>query len=107
MSDNEEQHTAGIPERPRGQRMGRGGNPDRNREEMQDEALTPALRGIRPEENEFFGDNSAQHVGADPVTPRSNTPSVPATLPVGEPLGQSGGERQAKQQIADAQKGES
>ncbi len=100
MTDKEEQQKAGIPERPRGQRMGRGGNPDQNRVEKENiahSAATPALRGERPESSDFFADDSAQQVATDAVTPRSNTPSIPATLPTNTPLGQSGGEAEFKQ----------
>ncbi len=105
MIDNEEQHTVGIPEHPRGQRMGRGEDLDAKRQEMEDG--TPALSGVRGENSEMFADESAQHFGGDSVTPDTVSPSTPGTIPTGEPLGQSGGERQAKQQIADAKKGES
>ncbi len=102
MSDNEEQHTVGIPERPRGQRMGRGEDLDAKRQEMEDG--TPALSGIRAENSEMFADASTQHFGGDSVTPATTSPSTPGAIPTGEPLGQTGGERQAKQQIADSQK---
>jgi hypothetical protein len=73
--------------------MGRGEDRDQNREAK---AETPALRGERKDENEFFADKSSQHVGSDGATPRSNTPSTPAALPAGKPLGQSGGEKEFK-----------
>lgn len=104
MSESEEQdlhqHTAGIPTTPRGQRMGRGDDYDPNRHEKEDIAeagATPALRGMRPEASDHFADNSTQQVGSDPVTPRSNTPSIPAAIPSGTPFGQSGGEAEFKQ----------
>ena len=105
MSDNEEQHTVGIPETPRGQRMGRGDDLDIKRQEM--ESGTPAISGARAEGSEMFADDSAQHFGGDSVTPDTASPSTPGAIPTGEPLGQSGGERQAKQQIADSQKSKS
>lgn len=93
----EEQSKAGIPQKRRGQQMGDGANPDQNREEMND---TPALRGRRAEESEHFADESTQQVGSDAATPRSNTPSVPAAMPAGERLGESGGEKAFKERQA-------
>jgi hypothetical protein len=94
MATKKDQHKAGTPQTPRGQEMGRGDDKDQNREAKAD---TPALRGRRKEANEFFADESSQHAGSDGATPRSNTPSIPATLPAGKPLGQSGGEKEFKQ----------
>jgi hypothetical protein len=93
MAIKKDQHKAGAPQKPRGQEMGRGEDRDQNREAKAD---TPALRGRRKKANEFFADESSQHVGSDGATPRSNTPSIPATLPAGKPLGQSGGEKEFK-----------
>jgi hypothetical protein len=93
MATKKDQHKAGAPQKPRGQEMGRGEDRDQNREAKAD---TPALRGRRKKANEFFADESSQHVGSDGATPRSNTPSIPATLPAGKPLGQSGGEKEFK-----------
>jgi hypothetical protein len=91
MSSKEKQSKAGIPAKRRGQQTGRPDtNPDQNRQEMKD---TPAMRGRRKAANKMFADESAQHVGADAATPKSASPSVPAALPAGKPLGQSGGER--------------
>lgn len=101
MSAKKDQHKAGIPAKPRGQQTGRPGNPDQNREAMKD---TPALRGRRKKASEMFEDESAQHVGADAATPRSNTPSIPAAAPTGLPLGQSGGEKEFKQRQAKTKK---
>lgn len=100
MTNKEEQAKAGISEEPRGQRMGRGNDLDQKREEKENIAQpggTPALHGNRPESSEFFADDSSQQVGTDPVTPRSNTPSIPAAMPTDTPLGQSGGEREFNQ----------
>jgi hypothetical protein len=94
MATKKDQHKAGAPQQPRGQEMGRGDDRDQNREAK---AETPALRGRRKQESEFFADKSSQHVGADGATPRSNTPSVPATLPANTKLGESGGEKEFKQ----------
>lgn len=93
MATKKDQHKAGAPQKPRGQEMGRGRDRDQNREAMAD---TPALRGRRKKESEFFADESAQHVGGNAARPRSNQPSIPATLPAEKPLGQSGGEKEFK-----------
>lgn len=94
MATKKEQHKAGTPQKPRGQEMGRGTDKDQNREAMAD---TPALRGRRKKESEFFADESSQHVGANAARPRSNQPSIPATLPTNVKLGESGGETEFKQ----------
>ena len=96
-SNKEKQRKAGIPEKPRGQQTGRPGNPDKNRVAKAD---TPALRGRRKEANEMFADKSSQHMGAPSNRPRSNTPSIPAAMPKGQPLGQSGGEKEFKSRQA-------
>jgi hypothetical protein len=97
MSNKKDQHKVGTPQKPRGQQTGFAGNPDQNREEMKN---TPALRGRRKGANKMFADESAQHVGNDPATPRSNTPSVPAAIPTGTKLGETGGERVFKKRQA-------
>jgi hypothetical protein len=94
MATKKEQHKVGAPQQPRGQEMGRGDDEDQNREAS---AETPALSGRRKEENEFFADKSSQQVGSDAATPRSNQPSVPATLPADTKPGESGGEKEFKQ----------
>jgi hypothetical protein len=77
----EKQSKVGRSTKLRGQQTGRADTvPAQDREAMQD---TPALRGRRKQANEFFGDESKQHAGADAATPRSNTPSVPAAMPTG------------------------
>jgi hypothetical protein len=91
----------GTPQKPRGQQTGFAGNPDQNREEMKD---TPALRGRRKGASKMFADESAQHVGNDAATPRSNTPSLPAAIPTGTKLGETGGERVFKKRQAKRQK---
>ena len=68
-----DQHKAGIPPKPRGQQTGFAGNPDQNREEMEN---TPALTGRRKSANKMFGDASEQHVGGNSVTPSTNAPST-------------------------------
>jgi hypothetical protein len=94
MGTKKDQQKAGAPPIPRGQEMGRGDDRDQNREAMKD---TPALRGRRKRANKMFADESAQHVGGDAVTPSSASPSLPAAIPTGVPLGQSGGEKVFKQ----------
>lgn len=93
MSSKKEQSKVGRKERPRGQQTGFAGNPDQNREEMKN---TPALRGRRKSANKMFADESAQQVGSDASKPRSNTPSIPAAMPTGVKLGESGDERAFK-----------
>jgi hypothetical protein len=101
MGNKKEQHKAGTPQKPRGQQTGFAGNPDQNREAMKD---TPALRGRRKSASKMFADESAQHVGNDAATPRSNTPSLPAAIPTGTKLGETGGERVFKKRQAKRQK---
>jgi len=98
MGNKKDQHKVGTPQKPRGQQTGFAGNPDQNREEMKD---TPALRGRRKGASKMFADESAQHVGGDAATPRSNTPSVPAAVPTGTKLGETGGERVFKKRQKD------
>jgi hypothetical protein len=97
LSRKKDQQKVGIPEKRRGQQMGKPGAPDQNREVMKD---TPALSGRRKKKNAMFADASRNHLGGDAVTPRSNQPSTPAQTSGGHP-GQTGGEiafkrRQAK-----------
>ena|SRR4051812_20783788 len=101
MGSKKDQHKAGTPEKPRGQQTGFAGNPDQNREAMKD---TPALRGRRKNASKMFADESAQHVGNDAATPRSNTPSIPAAAPTGVKLGETGGERVFKQRQSQRRK---
>src|SRR5207253_8337008 len=96
MSSKKDQHKVGTPRKPRGQQMGVAGNPDHNREAMKE---TPALRGRRKKATKMFADESSQHVGGDAATPRSNTPSLPAAIPTGKKLGETGGERAFKQRL--------
>ena len=98
MASKEKQSKVGRSTKLRGQQTGRADTtPAQDREAMQE---TPALRGRRKRASEMFADESAQHAGADAATPRSNTPSVPAALPAGKPLGQTGGEREFKERQA-------
>ena len=94
MVSKKTQSKAGVPERRRGQQMGdERSQPDKTREAK---AETPALRGRRKEASKFFADDSAQQTGSRGETPRDNTPSVPAAVPTGTKLGESGGESEFK-----------
>jgi hypothetical protein len=97
MANEKDQHKVGIPKKPRGQEMGRPGLEDRSRQSKKE---TPALHGRRKKANEMFADDSAQHVGANPSAPRSNSPSTPGALPGDVKLGESGGETAFKQRHA-------
>ena len=77
MPTQKDQHKAGIPPKPRGQQTGFAGNPDQNREEMEN---TPALRGRRKRGNKMFADASEQHVAANAATPSTNAPSTVVNL---------------------------
>jgi len=101
MVTKKDQHKVGTPRKPRGQQMGFAGNPDQNREAMKD---TPALRGRLKKATRMFADESSQHETGDAVTPRSNSPSVPAAAPTGVKLGETGGERVFKQRQAKRRK---
>jgi len=95
MVSKKTQSKAGIPARRRGQQMGdERSHADKTLEAKEQ---TPALRGRRKEASEFFADESSQNTGAGPEAPRDNTPSVPAAIPTGTKLGESGGEREFKQ----------
>ena len=102
MASKKAQRKAGVPERRRGQQMGDGRSQPSKVAEAQEE--TPALRGRRKTESKFFSDDSSQKAGTRGETPRDNTPSVPAAIPTGEKLGESGGERSFKQRQSGAAK---
>ena len=95
MVSKKDQHKVGTPERPRGQQMGFKGQPDQNREEMDN---TPALLGRRKRSNKMFADASEQHIASDATKPSTNAPSVPAAVPPVK--GESGGEREYKERLA-------
>ena len=102
MSSRKQQSKAGVPAKRRGQEMGDGSSgPDKASIEKE---KTPALRGRRKEANKMFADNSSQQVGSDSALPRSNTPSLPAALPTGVKLGESGGETVFKRRQAQKSK---
>jgi hypothetical protein len=46
----------------------------------------------------MFGDASAQHIGSDPITPSTNSPSTPAMNT--RVKGDSGGEKVFKRRLA-------
>jgi hypothetical protein len=103
MASRKAQSKAGIAESRRGQQMG----DDRSKPSKLDEeqkARTPALRGRRKTENKFFADDSSQAAGTSGETLRDNSPSVPAAVPTGTKLGESGGERAFKQRQSRATK---
>ena len=102
MVSRKTQSKAGIAEKRRGQQMG----DERSRPSKVDEAKreTPALRGRRKTESKFYADESSQNVGSDGEAPRDNSPSVPAAIPTGTRLGESGGERAFKQRLSRAPK---
>jgi hypothetical protein len=100
MVSRGEQQKAGIRRKRRGQQTGFAGNPDQNRQEMEQ---TPALRGRLKQTNKMFADKSLQHVASDATKPKSNSPSTPA-MTSAKKLGESGGERVFKQRLARKKK---
>ena len=104
MASRKAQEKAGAPATRRGQQMGDTRSTNTPAKQEQAKANTAAARGRRTEVNEFFADDSAQQVGSNAARPRSNSPSIPAALPVGKKLGESDGERVFKQRSA-AKKG--
>lgn len=95
MATKKVQSKAGIAEKRRGQQMGdERSAPDRSQDA---ETQTPALRGRRKQASKFFGDESMQQTGSRGEAPRDNTPSVPAAIPTGMKIGESGGERAFKE----------
>ena len=102
MVGKKSQSKAGVPARRRGQQMGDDrSQPDKSLEAKEQ---TPALSSRRKSSSKFFGDESSQAAGSDGEAPRDNTPSVPAAIPTGQKLGESGGEKVFKGRLA-AQKG--
>lgn len=97
------QTKAGVPERRRGQQMGDGRSKPSKIDEAQ--AETPALRGRRKTASKFYADDSSQHTGTRGETPRDNTPSVPAAIPTGNKIGESGGEAEFKARQKATRKG--
>jgi hypothetical protein len=97
------QSKAGIPARRRGQQMGDESSAKDKTLEAKEQ--TPALRGRRKSASKFFADDSSQAVGSDGEAPRDNTPSLPAAIPTGKKLGESGGEREFKARQKGRKKG--
>jgi hypothetical protein len=97
------QAKAGVPEKRRGQQMGDERSQPSKVDEAQQE--TPALRGRRKAASKFYGDDSFQSTGTRGETPRDNTPSVPAAIPTGGKIGESGGESEFKARQKGATKG--
>src|SRR5438270_12936649 len=93
-SSKKAQGKAGVPGRRRGQQMG----DERSAKDKTLEAKeqTPAARGRRKGASKFYADDSSQMTGSRGEAPRDNSPSVPAAVPTGEKLGESGGERTFK-----------
>jgi hypothetical protein len=102
MVSKKTQVKAGIPARRRGQQMGDETSPKDKTLTAQEQ--TPAARGRRKTASKFYADDSSQTTGSRPETLRDNTPSVPAAIPTGKKLGESGGERQFKERQKAARK---
>ncbi|HEX8162422.1 MAG TPA: hypothetical protein VF538_11150 [Pyrinomonadaceae bacterium] len=100
MTSKKAQGKAGVPAQRRGQQMGDERSTNVPAKQEQAEAQTPALRGRRKAANKFYADDSAQQAGSNAARPRSNSPSIPAALPTGKKLGESGGEKVFKQRQA-------
>ena len=101
MSSKKEQSKVGRKPKPRGQQTGLPGKPDQNREEIKN---TPAVRGERKAANKMFADDSEQQVASNPTAPSANSPSIPAAMPAGVKLGESGDEKAFKQRQRKAGK---
>ena len=95
MVSKKSQTKAGVPARRRGQQMGDARSAKDKTLSAQEQ--TPAARGRRKTASKFYADDSSQTTGARPETIRDNTPSVPAAIPTGQKLGESGGEREFKE----------
>lgn len=97
------QSKAGIGEQRRGQQMGdERSNSGSKIKEAKDN--TPDARGHRKDANKFFADESSQAVGSDGEVSSGVSPSLPAAIPTGQPLGQSGGEKEFKRRQAKTRK---
>jgi hypothetical protein len=93
MASKKAQGKAGAPATRRGQQMGDSRSTNTPAKQEQARRATPALRGRRKSANKFFSDDSQQSVGGNAARPRSNSPSVPASIPTGTKLGEPGGEK--------------
>jgi hypothetical protein len=104
MASRKSQAKAGIPAQRRGQQMGDAAKTNNPNKMKEAKANTPALRGRRKTESKFYADDSSQQTGSDAATPSTNSPSIPAAIPTGQKLGESGGERAFKQRQTKASK---
>ena len=103
MVSKKTQAKAGVPARRRGQQTGdERSAKDKTLAAQQQQA--PAARGRRKTASKFYADDSSQTAGTRPETIRDNSPSVPAAIPTGRKLGESGGERQFKERQKAARK---
>ncbi len=102
MVSKKSQVKAGVPARRRGQQMGDESSP--KDKTLTEQEQTPALSGRRKTASKFYADDSSQATGTRPETMRDNSPSVPAAIPTGQKLGESGGERQFKERQKAARK---
>lgn len=100
MASKKAQGKAGIAAERRGQQMGDSRSTNTPAKQEQAEAATPPARGRRQAANKFFADDSAQQPGSNAAAPRSNSPSVAASIPTGMKLGEPGGEKVFKQRQA-------
>lgn len=105
MVSKKAQSKAGVPAARRGQQMGDERSPASKVEEAKKE--TPALRGRLKKSNKYFADDSSQAVGTGGETPSDNSPSVPAAIPTGKKIGESGGERVFKRRQKAGESGKS
>jgi hypothetical protein len=106
MASKKAQGKAGIAAERRGQQMGDSRSTNAPAKQEQEEAATPSARGRRKAANKFFADDSAQQPGSDAATPRSNSPSVAASVPTGTKLGEPGGEKVFKHRQSKKRKTE-
>ncbi|MCA1593790.1 MAG: hypothetical protein LC754_14300 [Acidobacteria bacterium] len=104
MVSKKAQSKAGIPDRRRGQQMGdERSTPGKLAE---DEKKTPARSGRLKRASKYFSDESSQQIASGGEGPSATSPSVPAAITTGEPVGQSGGEKVFKaRQKAGKKKG--
>jgi hypothetical protein len=100
MTSKKSQVKAGAPATRRGQQMGDARSTNTPARQEQEKSAMPAARGRRKDANKFFADDSARQTGGNAARPRSNSPSIPAAIPTGTKLGESGGERIFKQRQA-------
>jgi hypothetical protein len=98
------QSKAGVPAQRRGQQMGDERSGKNKTVEAKEQ--TPALSGRRRKAaNKFFGDVSSQS-GSSGESLRDVSPSVPAAVPTGKKIGESGGEKSFAQRQKARGKGQ-